>query len=409
MIEPERKINPAATRRLYFEDAYLREFEADILERRIHEGFPAVVLDKTCFYPESGGQPWDKGTLGGVEVLQVVDRDGIILHVLKEDVTAASVRGLIDWPTRFDHMQQHTGQHILSQAFFEVLKGETLAFHLGADVSTLELGLRTLPEEDLDRVEDRANAVVWEDREVKTYFVPEEKIDGVPLRRPPKKQGLLRVVEVTGYDYSACGGTHCRRSGEVGLIKVLGIEKIRGHVRFEFLCGGRALADFRMKDRGVRTIAEFFSSLPKDTAAQVEKLAADHKTIKKRARKLEERLASFDAQEIIRGVSGWIISGVLADRTPEEARFLALNIIRSGEFAVLYGAAGESQGHLIFARSDSLGTDLRGLIPIVGALVPVKGGGGPSLVELVTPEKDKLGPAVEAARKWIEAHGARRK
>jgi alanyl-tRNA synthetase len=409
MIEPEQKINPAATRRLYFEDAYLREFEADILERRIHEGFPAVVLDKTCFYPESGGQPWDKGTLGGVEVLQVVDRDGIILHVLKEDVTAASVRGLIDWPTRFDHMQQHTGQHILSQAFFEVLKGETLAFHLGADVSTLELGLRTLPEEDLDRVEDRANAVVWEDREVKTYFVPEEKIDGVPLRRPPKKQGLLRVVEVTGYDYSACGGTHCRRSGEVGLIKVLGIEKIRGHVRFEFLCGGRALADFRMKDRGVRTIAGFFSSLPKDTAAQVEKLAADHKTIKKRARKLEERLASFDAQEIIRGVSGWIISGVLADRTPEEARFLALNIIRSGEFAVLYGAAGESQGHLIFARSDSLGTDLRELIPIVGALVPVKGGGGPSLLELVTPEKDKLGPAVEAARTWLEAREAKRR
>jgi alanyl-tRNA synthetase len=400
---PDEAKRTAVTRRLYFEDASLREFEAEVLEKRSHEGFPAVVLDKTCFYPESGGQPWDKGTLGGSEVLKVIDLDGVILHVLKEDVTEDTVRGRIDGPTRFDHMQQHTGQHILSQAFFEVLKGETLAFHLGADVSTLEIGLRTLSDEDLDRVEDRANAVVWEDREVKTYFVPEERIDAVPLRRPPKKQGLLRVVEVAGYDFSACGGTHCRRSGEVGSIKVLGIEKIRGHVRLEFLCGGRALADHRMKDRGVRTIAGLFSSLPKDTVAQVEKLAADHKAIKKRARRLEERLASFDAREIIRGASGRIIFGVLADRTPEEARFLALNIIRSGEFAVVYGAAGESQGHLIFARSDSLRTDLRGLIPIVGALVPVKGGGGPSLVELVTPEKDKLGSAVAAARAWLEA------
>jgi len=402
MTETEGKTQPAPTRRLYFEDAYLREFEASVLERRTHEGKPALVLDRTCFYPESGGQPWDRGTLDGVEVLQVLEADGVILHVLKEEVRAGSVRGLIDWPTRFDHMQQHTGQHILSQAFFEILKGETVGFHLGPEVSTLEIGLRTLPDEDLARVEDRANAVVWEDREIKTYFVPEERIDAVPLRRPPKKQGLLRVVEVAGYDYSACGGTHCRRSGEVGLIKVLGTEKIRGHVRFDFLCGGRALADYGMKDRGLRAIAGSFSVLPQDAAAQVEKLAAECKTIKKRARRLEERLASFDAQEIIRGASAKIISGVLEDRTPEEARFLALHIIRSGEFAVVYGAAGESQGHLIFARADSLTTDLRGLIPVVGAVAPVKGGGGPSLVELVTPEKDKLGAAVDAARTWLE-------
>jgi alanyl-tRNA synthetase len=400
---PDEAKRMAVTRRLDFDDAYAREFEAEILGQRNHEGFPAVILDQTCFYPESGGQPWDKGTLGGIEVLKVIDLDGVILHVLKEDVPAGTVRGLIDWPTRFDHMQQHTGQHILSQAFFEVLEGETRSFHLGADISTLEIDLRTISDEALDKVEDRANAVVWEDREVKTYFVPEDRIDAVPLRRPPKKRGLLRVVEVAGYDYSACGGTHCRRSGEVGLIKVLGTEKIRGNLRFDFLCGGRALADYRIKDRNVRKIAGFFCSLPGDTGGQVEKLAADFKALKKRGRRLEERLAFFEAREIIRGASGRIISGVLDDRTPEEARFLALNIIRNGEFAVVYGAAGESQGHLIFARSDSLSTDLRGLIPVVGALVPIKGGGGPSLVELVTPEKDKLGSAVEAARAWLEA------
>ena len=398
----EEKGMPAGTRRLYFEDAYCREFEAAVVEKRTHQGWPAVVLDKTCFYPESGGQPWDLGTLGGTEVLSVIDFDGVILHVLKGDVPPGPVKGRIDWSRRFDHMQQHTGQHILSQAFFEVLKGETLGFHLGEDVSSLEIGLRTLSDEDADRVEDRANAVVWEDLDIKTYFVPEERIDEVPLRRPPKKQGLLRVVEVAGFDYSACGGTHCRRSGEVGLIKILGIERIRGRIRFEFLCGGRALADYRLKDRGIRKIAGGFSCLPRDAAAQVEKLSADGKALRKRIRGLQERVASFEAQEIIRQASGRLIAAVLPDKSPEEARLLALNITRAGEFAVLYGIVGEGQGHLIFARSEGLTADLRGLVPIVGAVTSVKGGGGPSLVELVTPEKDKLGTAIEAARAWLE-------
>ncbi len=405
MSEPEsdRKSGPPATRRLYFEDAYRREFEAEVLERTTREGLPAVVLDQTCFYPESGGQPWDTGALGGAEVVKVLDADGVILHVLKGDVPAGPVSGRIDWPRRFDHMQQHTGQHILSQAFYELLRGETLSFHLGADVSTLEIGLRTISDADLDRVEDRANAVVWEDREIRTSFVPEERIGEVPLRRPPKKQGLLRVVEVSGYDYSACGGTHCRRSGEVGLIKILGLEKIRGNARFDFLCGGRALDDHRLKGRSVRRIAAAFSCSEKDAADQVEKLAADHKALRKRARKLEERLAFFDAREVIGRTRGRLIAGVLADKSPEEARFLALNIIRNGEFAVVYAAADESQGHLILARSESLPIDLRLLIPVIGEAVPVKGGGGPSLVELVTGETGQLGAAVEAARTWLAA------
>jgi alanyl-tRNA synthetase len=404
MPEPDAPVKPAQTNRMYFEDAYCREFEAAVVERRTHEGSPAVVLDRTCFYPESGGQPWDTGTLGGSDVLKVIDLDGVILHILKDDVAPGQVRGRIDWPRRFDHMQQHTGQHILSQAFFELLRGETLAFHLGQDASTLEIGLGALSDDDLDRVEDRANAIVWEDREIKTYFVPEERIGEVPLRRPPKKQGLLRVVEVAGFDYSACGGTHCRRSGEVGLIKILGIEKIRGHIRFEFLCGSRALRDCRLKDRGLRKIAGLFSSLPKDAAAQVEKLSAEQKALRKRSRRLEERLAGFDAQEIIRHARGPLVCGVLADKTLDEARFLALSITRSGEFVVLYGVAGDQQGHLVFARSGALGADLRALVPVVGAVVPVKGGGGPSLVELVTPAKDKLDAAIDAARAWLEDH-----
>jgi alanyl-tRNA synthetase len=394
------KIN-IETRRLYYEDAYLMEFDAEIVARAEHEGLPAVILDRTAFYPESGGQPWDKGTLGGVEVLKVLDLDGAILHVPKSEIAGGTIHGRVDGPTRFDHMQQHTGQHILSQAFYETLKGETLSFHLGPDVSSLEIGLRAISDSEWDKVEDRANAIVWEDREVKTYFVPEEKIGEVPLRRPSKKQGLLRVVEVDGFDYSACGGTHCRRTGEVGTVKLTGVEKIRGNLRFEFRCGGRALRDYRGKDRTVRKLAGAFSCSDGDVAAQVEKLAADAKALKKRSCRLEERLAAFEAGEVIKAASGPLIAGVLEDKTPDEARFLALNIVKSGEFAVVYGVRGESVGHLIAARSDSLSADLRKLVPVIGSILSCKGGGGPSLVELVTPEKARLQEAIDAAVDWL--------
>ena len=389
------------TKRLYYDDAYLVDFEADVVERREHEGQPAVVLDRTAFYPESGGQPWDKGTLNGVEVLKVVEADGAILHVLRSAIGPGPVHGRIDAATRFDHMQQHTGQHVLSQAFFELVKGETRSFHMGPDVSTLEIGLGGIADRDLDRVEDRANDVVREDREVKTYFVPEERIGEVPLRRPPKKTGLLRVVEVDGFDYSACGGTHVRRTGEIGLIRIGPAEKIRGNLRFEFLCGGRALRDYRLKDRAIRRLASMFSSSAGDVPGQVEKLATEHKALKKRARHLEERLAAFEADGIVKAAQGRVISGVLEDRSPEEARFLALNVIRRGDLAVAYGARGEAQAHLILARSESLKADLRQLVPIIAAVVPVKGGGGPSLVELVMTDKGRLKEAVEAAAAWL--------
>jgi alanyl-tRNA synthetase len=391
----------AETRRLYHDDATLLEFDAEVVERREHEGRPAVVLDRTAFYPESGGQPWDRGTLGGVPVLEVHDLDGVILHVLERPLAGTAVRGAVDRARRFDHMQQHTGQHILSQAFFEVVKGETRSFHLGPEVSTLEIGLGAIADADLDRVEDRANAIVWEDREVKTYFVPEERIGEVPLRRAPKKQGLLRVVEVDGFDYSACGGTHVRRTGEIGLIRIGPAEKIRGNLRFEFLCGGRALGDYRVKDRAARKLAGALSCAPACVPAQVEKLSAEHKTLKKRARRLDERLAAFEAAEIVHEATGRILAGVLDDRTPEEVRFLALNVVKSGEFAVAYGAAGESQGHVILARAEALKADLRQAVPAVAAVAPVKGGGGPSLVELVVADKSRLEDAVAAAAAWL--------
>ncbi len=390
----------AGTKKLYHEDAYLTEFDARVIERREIEGRPAVVLDRTAFYPEAGGQSSDRGTINGVEVIDVVDAEGAILHVLAAPVDAEAVHGIVDLARRFDRMQQHSGQHILSQAFYEVVKGATLSFHIGDEVSSLEIGVAKISDADLGRVEARANAVVFEDPEIKTYFVPEEEIGTVPLRKPPKKgeDGLIRVVEVDRFDHSACGGTHCRRAGEIGLIKVIKWEKIRGNLRFEFVCGGRALRDYQDKNRTVRHAASAFSVAERDISAAVDKTQAEVKALKKRARRLEERVAAFEAGQMAREATGKVIQAVFEDRSPEEARFLALNIIKQGEFAVLFAAPGEGRSHIILAASEALGFDARTLVPVITRVLESKGGGSPSLVELVTSETGKVAAALDAAR-----------
>jgi len=382
------------TVRLYFDDPYLVEFEASVVRRETRGGRPALVLDRTAFYPESGGQPADRGEINGVKVLDVQEDGDDIWHSVETDIPGGAVRGQVDWPLRFDRMQQHTGQHVLSQAFIEVLKGETRSFHLGDEVSTLEIGLDRVDESALERVERAANAVVFEDREVKTYFVSGDKIGEVPLRRPPKKEGTLRIVEVAGFDYSACGGTHVRHAGEIGLIKITRWEKIRGNLRFDFLCGRRALADYARKNALTRQLGGLFSVGDKDVPQAVEKALADLKGQKKAARVMQEALAGYEAKAVIENAPGRVIRRMFTDKTPEDVKLLALKVIRQAERIVVFAAKAAPQSHIILARSDSLAVDLRELAPLVSSIVNGKGGGGPSLVEIVTQDPSRLDEAL---------------
>ncbi len=370
------------TKRLFFEDVTRLEFEARVLERRTVDGRTAVVLDQTAFYPESGGQPWDLGTIDGIPVLQVLDDDGTILHVLERNPSADGVAGKVDGTRRFDHMQQHTGQHVLSQAFIEIMNGETRSFHLGGETSTLEIGLAGISDQDLDRVERRADEIVFEDRVVKTYFIPAERIAEVPLRRPPKVEGLIRVVEVEGFDYSACGGTHVRRTGEIGLIKVIGAERIRGNLRFTFVCGGRALSDAQVKTRVCRGLVGKFNVPDRELPAAVDKLGAELKEAKKRLKTLEQTAAGYEARDLAAGAEGQVVARVLPEKSPEGARALALSLVKLGSFAIVLGTRSGEKSHLILARSESFSIDLRPLVAVLAPLFQGKGGGGPSLVEI---------------------------
>lgn len=393
------------TTRLYLEDPYRTEFEADVIESMTHEQSPAVILDQTLFYPESGGQPSDRGQIDGAEVVHVLEQDNTILHILAKPITSEHVKGKIDWARRFDHMQQHTGQHILSQSFHELYEAETLAFHLGEETSLLEIDLRRIDVAEVEKVERRANAIVLEDREIKSYFVPEDKVHTIPLRRPPKKTGLLRIVEVSEYDYSACGGTHLRRSGEVGLIKISRWERIRNNIRFEFLCGTRALDDYIRKSDALRQLSLLLTAHEQDTPEAVEKLMADLKSERKKSKQVQKKNLEYEARDIIKKAEGGIIKAVFSRRGRDEVKMLALNIIRAAPFVVVYGLEDEKGIHLILARSETIDIDLRKLVPELSSILRGRGGGSPSLVEVAGQETSQLelavGRAVELVKKDI--------
>ena len=237
---------------LYHTDSYQTEFTAQVVAVEQQDGQPALVLDRSCFYPTSGGQPHDTGVLADRAVIDVrADAEGALRHLLAGSVDAGlvgeTVTGLVDWARRYDHMQQHSGQHLLSQAFFRLCGGETLSVHFGATESTLDLDLSTIDAATLNRVETFANEQVYAGLTINAYFVTESELAMLSLRRPPAVEGRIRIVEIDRFDYSACGGTHCRSTAELGPIKLLKQERRKKRIRITFLCGWRAVHDYKAR------------------------------------------------------------------------------------------------------------------------------------------------------------------
>jgi alanyl-tRNA synthetase len=389
------------TNRLYFDNPYQVEFEANVVKTLSHEGNPAIVLDKTCFYPEGGGQPADKGTIGGIPVIHVFEKNDQVIHVLEKDVSSDAVKGEIDWNTRFDHMQQHAGQHILSQCFIQLFDAATRSFHLGEETSTLEVDIRNMSEEKAERAERLANDLVFQNKEIKTRFYRDEDIANVRLRRPPKKTGDIRVVEVSDFDHTACGGTHPRSTGEIGMIKILRWERIRDNVRLEFICGIRALQDYARKHRDLKTLSNSLTVDDKEVVASFEKIKSDLKMQKRINRKMQEKIIQHEAVDIMQKAEGKLIKRIFTDRSQEEIRLLALLTIRKGEFVVFFGLKNRERVHVFLACSESLGLDMRELVAVVSPLIEGRGGGRPSLVEISGEKKENLEQALEEAYQHI--------
>jgi alanyl-tRNA synthetase len=289
------------TERIYYTDPTCIEFDASVVSSSTVDGRSLVVLDRTAFYPTSGGQPHDTGSLGDAQVTDVIDMDdGAIGHAVSAPLAEdARVHGRVDWTRRFDHMQQHTGQHILSAAFDRLHRARTVGFHLGAVVSTLDLD-KVLDAGALEAAEDEANRIVWEDRPVSIRFAAPEEAAAMTFRKEPTRSGPLRVIEVENFDMSACGGTHVARAGQVGVIALRSWEKFRGGMRLEFVCGGRALREFRVLRDAVAGSLRFLSVAPRDLPSAIEGAQGENKDLRRTIRDLGERLAVHEAAALVR-------------------------------------------------------------------------------------------------------------
>jgi alanyl-tRNA synthetase len=395
------------TRRLYHDDAYQQEFQAQVLERVTVGNGLGLILDKTCFYPTSGGQPHDQGTLNSIPVSDVFEReeDGAVVHVVSGEeegpaLKEETVHGQIDWERRFDHMQQHTGQHILSQAFLRLLDAETVGFHLGAEISTIDVDKVSLAAAQLDEVEKLANTVVFADRPVRTYFVDQDRMEDMVLRKQPKVTGPIRIVEVKDLDFSPCGGTHVKATGEVGPIVITKSERRGSETRVEFLCGGRALADYRRQRRIVNELANQFSVGDWELVGAVNRLAEEAKRYRKELKVAKDQILDYEAArlwaEAERQGDLRIVRAVLSEGDGETLKGLAQRLTKKEACVAFLGLRGD-RAQLVFARSANLPYDMSVLLRKASQILGGSGGGRPDIAQGGGPAGDRLEEALDSA------------
>jgi alanyl-tRNA synthetase len=372
------------TERLYYTEPARRSFDATVTALVQHEGSPAIVLDRTAFYPTSGGQPFDTGRLGSTDVLNTIDDDERVLHVVRAPLAVGDVvHGEIDWHRRFDHMQQHTGQHVLSAAFDRLLDDRTMSFHMGSESSTIDLA-REVPAADVERCVDQANHVVWDDRPVTIRFASPEEAARLPLRKEPVRQGPLRLIEIRDFDLSACGGTHVSRTGEIGLIAVTAAERFRGGTRVTFVCGARALHTLRGLRDAVAGSVRSLSVLPHELPAAVEKVQAEGKQARKTIARLQSELAVHEAARLmaaspeVDGVRR--VAQVLDGWDPPGLKAVALSMVGQGRVAVaLVGTS--SPIAVVVARSAGVAIDANAVLQQLLARFGGRGGGKADLAQ----------------------------
>ena len=440
------------TERLYYNDSHLIEFDARVVDtsERV-SGWSAVTLDQTAFYPTGGGQPSDTGTLNGTRVVECIDDENNgVLHVIqgRAPEIGSTVRGRVDWSRRLDHMQQHTGQHILSQAFVTLFKAPTRSFRVLEESCEIDVDLSNPAAEVIERAVELANNVIWEDRAITIRVVTPEEAAKLPLRKDPAREGELRVIEIDGFDLTPCGGTHAYRTGEVGMIAVRHWERAKGLTRIEFVAGVRALADYRRANKTARAVAALYSSARDDAAKLTSRVLEENKELHRRVRALEEIAARVEAEELLRDVGstvpdgfrgssptpgspagqpGWggtvregvgdgpdidesstnqsslrVITKIFDDRDGESLKHLAQALITHPGTIALLASRDKGAARLVFARSADAGGDMNALMKIACEILDGRGGGRPDLAQGGGQNIERLEEALGTARKTFD-------
>jgi len=387
--------------RLYYDQPYLQEFATKIAAVKKTEDQWHINLEQTAFYPTSGGQPHDRGSINGIEVLDVYEEEDRVWHILAIEPESTQAECKLDWIRRYDFMQQHSGQHILSQAFWQHLRANTIGFHLTESSLTIDLDIADLTDEDLLIVEQEANRIVWSDRKILSHWCDDAQLSRMPLRKPPKVDKDIRVIEVAGYDWSPCGGTHTEFTAEVGIIKIRRWERSKAVTRIEFLCGQRALEDYRFKNHFTQMMAADLSIREQELMAGWDRQKRVLRETETMLRQARTELLHLTADGLFRDADTrkpyTLICRALEVNNLEELKQLSLLLAAHENCVALLGMQGEP-AHFALARSHNLSeVDLQKLLRKAQQIFPGKGGGNPQGVQGLLSDNS----AMNAFLQWL--------
>jgi alanyl-tRNA synthetase len=370
-----------ATERLYFADPRLLEFDAEVLGHGTFRNRPSLILDRSAFYPEGGGQLADRGTVAGVPIVDVqVDDAGVVHHHLDGALPAVgqTVHGAVERERRRSHMSLHTGQHMLSRALVEVANAETLSSRLGDTACTIDVGIPALDDALVARAEALTNSLIDDDVQVRAFFPEPGELDALPLRRKPKVDRDVRVVVIGDFDVTPCGGTHCTQTGQVGSLYVTGTERYKGGTRITFVSGPRARREQGDRVRLLREIGRGFTCSPEDVPAAIDKLRRERDAAREDLGKLRATLAESAANELVkraRAAGETLVFAVLPDATAELARNLAGKITGDSDLAAAVFAPGVEGTHVIVARGPQSTFDCKSYFSSLANACGGRGGG----------------------------------
>lgn len=390
----------------------MTRFGAKVVEVVEINSRQAVILDQTAFYPEGGGQPCDTGSMNGLAVEDVqIDDNERILHFLANGLTLKvgdNVAGEINWPHRREMMQQHTGQHIISQAFFRLYGAETRGFRINDRLTEIDLTLELQPEEieqAITRAEELANSIVFDNREIRVHEVTPEQAARLPLRKESFITDCIRVIEIDDFDWSPCGGTHAKRTGEVGLIAVRAWERAKKMTRVHFVCGSRALRDYRLANKSAEAVALKLTVGREEIEASVARLLDDNKRLSRRIRELSELAAKIEASELLASMAAVeglrIVEKVFADRDFEEVKLLAHRLVDGDGVVALLAVREAEMARLVFARSANVAADMNALMKAACEKLGGRGGGKPDFAQ-GGGNASQLSLALDAAKARLE-------
>ncbi|WIV10655.1 DHHA1 domain-containing protein [Proteiniborus sp. MB09-C3] len=375
------------TEKIYLENPYLKELTAKIIKKEYSNSKFYITLNRTIIYPHlSGGQPMDKATINDFKVIDVYEENDEIIHVLEDNIHSNIVNMAIDWDTRFDHMQQHTGQHLLSAVIYKLYNANTIGMHIGRDYVYIDVAIPTLSENDVEKIERFANEIIYSNFPVKTYPIENKDIPSIPLRKLPTVDKNIRIVEIENVDITPCAGTHVRNIGEVGIVKIRKWERYKGNTRIEFVCGYRALKDYTLKNYHINNISTLLSSKDIDTYNAVKKLYDDCKLLEKELSDIKTELLKYQISDLISESytknNVKIVHKILYGFDLKMAKYAISHILAySNTVCILCIVENQNKCHILMGRSENLDINMKEIFDSVISIINGKGGGTPELVQ----------------------------